>query len=130
MLAAMSGYQRLVAVAMLIASGCGTGSDETVEGARAQCAYGGELLDCAPADRTSEGACWRLVDCGAIPVSGEEEFDFDWGRCVDGIDSLTAERQRLVISCIAHSICDELRVSGSPDDPNEDAIPCFHVGAR
>jgi hypothetical protein len=98
---------------VVLAAGCGAG-DDTSDGARGQCAFGGELTDCPDSAKTPEGACWRLVDCGRIPIDSEDPNDpgeFDWGVCVDGIESLTADRQRLVINCIAASSCDELRAS-------------------
>ena len=109
------------------------GGDDTVEGAHGQCAFGGELNDCPDSARTPEGACWRLVDCGAIPVSYEnpdnpDQTRFDWGQCVDFIESRTEDRQRLVINCIAASICDELRAGGSPDAPEPDEIRCLRIG--
>ena len=119
----------LAHVAIVFWLGCGAG-DDTVEGGRAECAYGGELTDCPDAERTSGGACWRLVDCGAIPLQSESEDRFDWGNCVDGIDRATADRQRLTINCIAASTCDELRVSGSPANPNPAEMHCILFGAQ
>lgn len=108
----------LVTMRRLLASGwlacallaCDSGDGE-VEGAHGDCTFGGTLTDCPDVELTSEGACWRLVDCGAIPLEVEEEGRFDWGRCVDELDQLIESRQRLVIECIAASTCDELRVS-------------------
>ena len=120
----------LASLALAIVSACGTGDDVAV-GSRGNCAQGGVLTDCPDAERTSEGACWRLVDCGAIPVAyndPNEPFRLDWGTCVDGLDSLTADRQRLVIGCIAASTCDQLRVDGSPDRPNTDQMYCLRLG--
>lgn len=110
--------------------------DNVVEGARGQCAFGGELNDCPDAARTSEGACWRLVDCGAIPLAFEnpdnpdDRSRFDWGACVDFFDSQTADRRRLMINCVAASICDELRIARSPDVRNVDRneIRCIRIG--
>ena len=93
--------------------GCGAG-DDTTEGTRGQCAFGGELNDCPDAERTPTGACWRLVDCGRIAVDVEDPNDpnrFDWGVCVDGLERLTDDRQHLVINCIAAATCDELRTN-------------------
>jgi len=120
----------LASLAVAIVSACGAG-DDVAGGSRANCAQGGALTDCPDAERTSEGACWRLVDCGAIALDVDieaEPFRFDWGRCVDSIDTLTADRQRLVISCIAASTCDQLRVDGSPDRPNGDQLYCLRLG--
>ena len=109
---------------------CGAG-DDTIQGTRGQCAEGGALTDCPDAERTSEGACWRLVDCGAIPVKVDDptmDHKFTWGRCVDSLDSITEDRRRVIINCVAASTCDELRVQGSPNDPDPNNMPCFRLG--
>jgi hypothetical protein len=116
-----------VLTAFLTCAGC-SAEDGVAAGARDQCAHGGELTDCPDAERTTMAACWRLVDCGAIPVMGDEQYRFDWDRCVDSIDSLSAESQRLVINCIAASTCDQLKVDGSPDSPNTDQMLCLQLG--
>ncbi len=98
-----------IAVLVIAASACSAG-DDTTDGARGVCAFGGQLTDCPDAERTPEAACWRLVDCGRIPVDDEGNNNaFDWGTCVDGLSRLTTDRQKLVIDCIASSTCDELR---------------------
>lgn len=129
----MKGWTAGLVLAAFCAFACG--GDDTIEGARGQCAFGGELNDCPDAERTSEGACWRLVDCGAIPAGYSNPDDpddrrFDWGTCADVLDGQTADRRRLVINCIAASVCDELRVSGSPDNPNPNEIRCLRFGAQ
>lgn len=109
---------------------CSAG-DDVSGGARAQCAAGGQLSDCPDAERTSEGACWRMVDCGAIAVSSVDDngnHRFDWGRCVDGLESETADRRRLIINCIAASSCDQLRMDGSPDQPDTEQNYCLVLG--
>jgi hypothetical protein len=127
----MNGWTAGLALAAFGVVACG--GDDTVQGAHGQCAFGGELNDCPDAERTPEGACWRLVDCGSIPISYEnpdnpDDRRFDWGRCVDFLEGQTADRQRIMINCIAASICDELRVDGSPDDPNPGEIRCIRIG--
>jgi hypothetical protein len=114
----------------LVLGGLGSCSagDDTTDGTRGFCAQGGALTDCPDAERTAEGACWRLVDCGAISVESDNENRFTWGRCVDLLERQTADRQRLVISCIAASTCDELRVAGSPISPNTSAMHCLRFG--
>jgi hypothetical protein len=128
----MNGWTAGLALAAFCAAAA-CGDDNAVEGAHGQCAFGGELNDCPDSARTAEGACWRLVDCAAIPVAYENPADpnddrFDWGECVDFLETRTADRQRLMINCIAASTCDELRVDGSPDDPNERDIRCIRLG--
>lgn len=113
---------------VLAATGCGPDEDDApTGGARALCASGGELTDCPDADLSPEGACWRLVDCGAIPLSHPEDFRIDWGSCVDGVASLTADRQRLVIACVAASTCDQLR-SDSSTQPDYSDFYCLRLG--
>ncbi len=102
----------IVCIVLAVAA-CSAG-DDTSDGARDKCAFGGAINDCPDAPKTSQGACWRLVDCGAISLEVEDPNNpnaFDWGRCVDDIDDLTADRRHLVIECVAASTCDELRVN-------------------
>jgi len=116
-----------LAIAIVCVGWTACGTDDK-QGTRAGCAQGGALTDCPDAERTSQGACWRLVDCGAIAVQSSNANRFTWGRCVDSLDSLTADRQRLVIDCVAASTCDELRVNGSPDNPNPREMHCLRFG--
>ena len=95
---ARAAIARLAAVASFVTAGlalgaCGNG-DDTTEGTRAECAQGGALTDCPDAARTAEGACWRLVDCGAISVKSDsnDKNRFTWGRCADVIESVTDDR--------------------------------------
>ena len=110
---------------LLLLAACNAG-DDTTDGARANCAQGGVLTDCPDSARTSEGACWRLVDCAVIPLDAMNNFD--WKRCVDGIESRTADRQTLMIDCIAASSCDALKVDGSPDQPDINQQHCWRLG--
>lgn len=99
------------------------------DGTRGQCAEGGELADCPEAERTVEGACWRLVDCGAIPLNAGNdqmtEYRFDWNRCVLDLDTARTDQQRIVIDCIAASTCDSLKQSVDGDNPQ---IACLVAG--
>ncbi len=122
----------LVASTMLAAlwsGACGAG-DDVASGARAECAAGGVLTDCPDAPRTAEDACWRLVECGAIPLDHPEDFRLDWGTCVDRIQSQPEQYERLIVSCVAASTCDQLRANGSPDQPNTDQIYCLQLGEQ
>jgi len=105
-----------------------TAGDDTTQGTRSLCAQGGALTDCPDAERTAQAACWRLVDCGAISVASDNENRFTWGRCVDLLERQTADRERLVVNCIAASTCDELRVDGSPENPNTNDMRCLRLG--
>ena len=116
---------------VLVAAAACTAGDDTASGARGVCSEGGVLTDCPDAAHTPQAACWRLVDCGAIPIaSGDVDNHFDWGRCVDRIEQANAIAEDLIISCIAASTCDALRVPGSPDDPDPDDMACLHLGGR
>jgi hypothetical protein len=134
MIAAMQG-RLAIAITVMLGGGLGLGGaagcgadDDTIEGTRAECAQGGALTDCPDAERTAEGACWRMVDCGAISVKSDNDNRFTWARCVDGLESVPLDRQRVVISCIAASTCDELRVGGSPGNPNPNDMHCLRLG--
>jgi len=115
---------------VLLALGGACGGDDTSAGARGQCAEGGQLnAGTCPVDRTAEGACTYLVDCGVIPISSSgNDNHFDWGACVDEIEGFITIGEDLVIDCIEASSCDALKVAGSPDDPDRNAIHCLHLG--
>lgn len=88
---------------------CGA-SDDVYLGSRGECEFGGTLTDCENATRDVHGACWRMVDCGAIIVHHETNDNArDWDNCVGELETTTEDRRRLVIACIASSTCDELR---------------------
>ena len=122
-------YPFRVALAALVACAAAAACDNTneVDGTRGPCGFGGDLSACPASALTSDGACWRLVDCGAIPLDANGN-GFDWGRCVDAIEGMTADRQTFVIDCVASSTCDALKVGGSPADPYENVF-CFNFGA-
>jgi hypothetical protein len=100
----------------------------TADGTRGACAEGGVLTGCPEAARTPEGACWRLVECGAILLKSDNNNRLDWDNCVAALDRFTSDRQRLVIDCVAASTCDALRVAGSPADPQTDQMTCLLLG--
>lgn len=108
---------------------CGAG-DDTADGTRAECAHGGALVACPPAERTAQGACWRLVDCAVMPVKSDDKGTnaFDWGKCVDRIMAASDIAEQLVIDCIAASSCDQLQVQGSPHNPDSSMITCLQLG--
>jgi hypothetical protein len=94
-------------------------------GTRGQCAEGGALEQCPEGERTVEGACWRLVDCGAIDL---ESNNFDWEVCYERILGTNADQQQLIIDCIAASSCDSLKVDGSPGAPDTNNMTCLVIG--
>ena len=105
---------------LLLLAACNAG-DDTTDGARGLCAEGGALNQCPEPPKTPQDACWKLVDCAAIPL--DTMNNFDWGDCVNGIERLTDDRQRLVIDCIAASSCDALK-----PDPQNGQIACLLLG--
>src|ERR1043165_2214696 len=85
------------------------GGDDTT-GARNLCAEGGTLNDtCEDPVDNARDACWRMVDCGAILVHGQNLGDFDWDRCVYRIEALADTEQQIVLACIGASTCDQLK---------------------
>jgi len=108
MIAAMKGLIASVLLAALFAC---SASDDVYLGSRGNCEFGGTLTDCENAQRTIHAACFRLVDCGAIPLRYEDENNnnLDWDRCVLILEAGEQARSQLVTACIASSTCDELR---------------------
>jgi hypothetical protein len=108
-------------IALLAIAACGLG-DDTADGTRDQCAEGGELNNtCSGAVTTPEQACWRMVDCGAIPLHQMGGGEFDWSRCVEQIERTGDPQARLIMGCVGASTCDQLKA-------NSDA--CFAYGGN
>ncbi len=104
---------------LLVLGACGLG-DDSADGGRKQCSEGGVLNDTCPSTlRTAEDACWRMVDCGAIQLHREGQYDRDWSRCVGEIWDTGDVQERLIIACVGASTCDQLRAA--PD-------ACFAYG--
>jgi hypothetical protein len=116
-------------VLLLSLCACSAG-DDTSTGAHAKCSEGGAINSCDTDVVTAQDACWKLVDCGAIPVSSDKDNTFDWGACVDRIETFIDVGEQLAISCIGASTCDALKVPGSPDQPDSNQIDCLHLGGR
>jgi hypothetical protein len=108
---------------LLLLAACG----DTTDGTRSKCAVGGALNSGCEEPRTVEGACWRLVDCGAILLQAQMNR-FGWPECVSDLDGLAPIEQQVVIDCIASSTCDALKVEGSPDNPNAGNMYCLRAG--
>ena len=106
MMLTMKGWTCLVLLAI---AACNAG-DDVADGTRGLCAEGGELNDCKDAPQTPWDACWRMVDCGAIPVYETDENALDWDDCVEGIETMLEAQQRLTIACISASTCDQLKL--------------------
>jgi hypothetical protein len=118
----------VLAAALVAAAGCD--DKNRVDGARGPCGFGGDLTSCPPDELTPEGACDRLVACAAIPLdSGTmNPGAFDWGRCVDELEQMTAARAQFVIACVAESTCDLLKTQPNPANGSEPF--CFSYGDR
>ncbi len=115
---------------LVVLCACSAG-DDTATGSHANCAEGGAINQCDGAVSTARDACWKLVDCGAISInSGDTDKHFDWGACVDRIETSIDTEQQLIVSCIAASSCDALKVQNSPDNPNPNAIACLRLGGQ
>jgi len=107
-------------ICLLLLVACSAG-DDVGNGTRGLCAEGGQLNACPPAERTPQAACWRLVDCGAIPAVRNDNDDArDWDDCVEQIEGMRDTAENLVIACIASSTCDQLKF---------DTDRCFSYGA-
>ena len=116
----------VLGASLLIA--CSAGNDGITGGTRGACSRGGVLEQCPAIDHTAEGACTKLVQCGAIPESAPQDYQVDWGNCVDYIDGLSPTASDLVIACVAASTCDILRVGDNPNTPDPRQMPCLRLG--
>ena len=114
---------------LFILAACSAG-DDTTNGTRARCAEGGALNACPDSEQTAEAACWKLVDCGAIPTASDDPGVFTWGHCVDALDGRQADSEQLAIACISASSCDALKTQGSPRRPDPNQMPCFLLGGQ
>jgi hypothetical protein len=108
MMLAMRGWTGLLLLALVA---CSAG-DDTADGTRGLCAEGGELNDtnCHANPTTAVDACWRMVDCGAIPLHENDQYRRDWDNCVNTIESMLDTQQKLAIACIGASTCDQLKI--------------------
>jgi hypothetical protein len=118
----------LVLGVALLATAC-DGTDNA-DGARGSCAAGGQVLGPCDEVETPEDACWKLVDCGVMPVQADPDgqcgYAFDWGKCVGRFDGMDPTSADLAVRCIAASSCDALLVRGSPACPGE-APDCLEI---
>jgi hypothetical protein len=122
----------LATLAALVVGGPACGNDASKSEARRVCVNAaGPLLECDPVPLAgAEDACWRLVQCGAIPVTNPEsdpDRGFDWSACVDAIEALPDQRFELALSCIEAASCDELKSRGARARPT-DPPACLEAG--
>src|SRR5262245_13656115 len=112
---AAMGRLRAVATLSLLLSGvsaCAVDGPKPTAGERCT-AVGASLLECGPAPLTgAEDTCWRLVDCGAIPVANADSDPtccFDWAACVEHIEDLPDEQFEAALACIEAAACRDLQ---------------------
>lgn len=121
------------AVVSAVLAACG--DDQPTAGFRGECAQaGGTLLGCDEAPiESAEDACWKLVECGVIPIDHEDDGVLDWPRCLTEIRNTQNEREAFILACVEAASCDELKQDRSPINPPrwEDALPlCLQYGDR
>lgn len=122
----MAAMGRLLLPLLIAATALACGDDGPTTGFADECANaGGTLLGCEPRPvETTHDACWKLVECGVIPV--QSEFNFNWGGCVSQIDDMAIERKRFVLECIDTASCDDLKAD--PDTGRGPASICGEFG--
>ncbi len=97
------------------------GDDMAKQGFRDPCASPSGAIDgcdMVPVE-TSQDVCWRLVECGAIPLEDppDSEGIFDWQDCVGFVDDMDSYQFELSASCVQLSSCDDLKPNGAPNAP-------------
>jgi hypothetical protein len=109
--------------------------DEAAPGVRGQCATAvGEPVCDSEAIETGEDACWKLVECGSIPVVEpvpDDDDYFDQPQCELFFQRLSEHRYDVSLACIEAASCDQLRFEGGPDTPTrnpEGMPPCLEYG--
>ena len=87
-------------------------------GIRGPCATPtGSLVGCEPERiETAGDACWKLVECGVIPLQNPPEDDNvrGWTECIRDIEDLPAEREQLVLTCVEAATCIDLLTNAAP----------------
>jgi hypothetical protein len=109
-------YAAVAALALIAFAGC-----DGTDGTRGPCAAGGQILDdpSCEAVETVEDACWKLVECGVLPLEGGEGGPADWGDCVGRFEDMRAHNRELAVLCVDAASCDQLIVNDSPNNPFE-----------
>ena len=98
--------------------------DDATPGVRGPCATAsGEPLCASEAIETGEDACWKLIECGSIPVVEPMPDDnryFDQSECARHFEQLSDNRLKVALACVEASTCDQLRFRGGPEHPTRD----------
>lgn len=124
---------RVVLIALAVVSAA-CDFEGSKAGVRGECGAtgAGPLQECERTEVVSaEDACWRLVECGAIPVVNPEmepDCCFDWARCVGFLEDLPDPQLELALTCVEAAPCDSLKWNGSPNRPNDELPPCLELG--
>lgn len=109
----------ILALALLPLVSCSF--DENAPGVRGPCgATNGEPLCPAESIVTGDDACWKLVQCGSIPVESDQEQNdvFDEPYCERYFDRLSPHRYDIAVACVAAATCDQLRFQDGPVTPS------------
>lgn len=117
-------------LAIVALASCDSG--RALQGTRGPCSTAsGEALGCDEAEIVSaDDACWRLVECGVIPLKNPEDNPdafFDWARCVRYVESLSDARFGVVLACVDAASCDDLKTENSPTRTNDLPL-CLQFG--
>ncbi len=113
--------RRILILALALVPLVACSFDENAPGVRGPCgATNGEPLCPAESIVTGDDACWKLVQCGSIPIESEEDNIFDEPFCEFFFDRLSPHRYRISVACVAASTCDQLRFEDGPVNPRAD----------
>lgn len=108
--------------------------EEAAPGVRGHCATAtGDPVCPREAVDNGEDACWKLVECAAIPLASPEDEDyFDQPFCLEFFERLSDARYDLAVACVSASTCDQLQFRNSPDGTgqfdNEGRPSCLIYG--
>jgi hypothetical protein len=125
--------RKTVALSVLCGLVASCSYDGSHQGARSACA-GGQLECVSESLESAEDVCWRLVECGAIPLTnpeGSENCCIDWDACTNYVASFEANDFAFVSACVEISSCDELKARRSPTRPpasSEELPLCLQYG--
>jgi len=123
---------RCAALAVALTSLAACDDEAGVQGQRGPCASSaGAFAGCVDDPiETPEDACWRLVECGVIPLEQNDpdrQWVTDWAECVRDLVRLPPEREQFVMAGIEAASCDDLLLDGSPTRPGGEPL-CFDFG--
>jgi hypothetical protein len=90
------------------------------DGTRGPCGSGGQIFgeDTCGEVETREDACWKLVECGVLPLD-DPDREVDWAGCVSRLEDLDPDAEEIAVECVGLSSCDALLVNDSPTNAYE-----------